>query len=378
MNQTMQDAMRLMQTGDLQAATQAIQRGLAAGSNSDAAPSPGPAATPSPTDWLEGVFTVVPPNATPAPAPLAPSPGGQARNDPLPHGTFREHRFAGDAGTLAYKLFVPAGRDTAGLPLLVMLHGCTQSPDDFARGTRMNALAQEHGYVVAYPAQTNKENANRCWNWFRAGDQRRGSGEPALLAALTQRIVAEHRLDERRVYVAGLSAGGAMAAVLGGAYPDIYAAVGIHSGLPVGSAHDVPSAFAAMKRQALPGAAPATARVEAVPAIVFHGDRDATVDPRNGAAVVEQFTAAATAAPDAPVTLQASVARGTTSGGRGYTRTTFEDATGKVVVEQWLVHGGGHAWFGGDRSGSYADPAGPDASAEMLRFFGGCRRSPPG
>ena len=374
MNQTMHDAMRLMQTGDLQAATQAIQRGLAASADGGPQPAPGPTATPVTTDWLEGVFTVVPPSGTPEPAPLASS-GEPTRSDPLQHGTFREHRFAGDAGTLAYKLFVPAGRDIAGLPLIVMLHGCTQSPDDFARGTRMNALSQQHGYVVAYPAQTNKQNANRCWNWFRAGDQQRGKGEPALLAGLTRQIVADLGLDERRVYVAGLSAGGAMAAVLGGAYPDVYAAVGIHSGLPVGSAHDVPSAFAAMKRQALPGAARGPASVEAVPAIVFHGDRDATVDPGNGAAVVEQFTAAAKSSPDVPVTLQSTVAQGTARGGRGYTRTTFKDDAGKVVVEQWLVHGGGHAWFGGDRSGSYADPAGPDASAEMIRFFEGCRRA---
>lgn len=375
MNRTMQDAMRLMQSGDLQAATQAIQRGLAAGSDGAPQPASGPAGAPMQADWLEGVFTVVSPTGTPAPAPLPPSGTEQFRSDPLQHGTFREHQFAGEGGALVYKLFVPAGRDLAGLPLIVMLHGCTQSPDDFARGTRMNALAREHGYVVAYPAQSNTQNANRCWNWFRAGDQQRGKGEPALLAGLTRQIVADHRLDERRVYVAGLSAGGAMAAVLGGAYPDVFAAVGIHSGLPVGSAHDVPSAFAAMKRQAGPGTARGPARVEAVPAIVFHGDRDATVDPRNGAAVVEQFTAAAASSPGAPAALQTTVARGTTSGGRSYTRTTFKDDGGKVVVDQWLVHGGGHAWFGGDRSGSYTDPAGPDASAEMIRFFESCARA---
>jgi poly(hydroxyalkanoate) depolymerase family esterase len=378
MNQTMQDALRLMQTGDLQAATQAIQRGLAAGNDGAQQPASGPGGTPTQADWIEGVFTVVPPTGAPAPAPLAPSRAEDTRDDPSPPGTFREYQYAGEGGALAYKLFVPAGREIAGLPLIVMLHGCTQSPDDFARGTRMNALAQEHGYVVAYPAQSNTQNANRCWNWFRAGDQQRGKGEPALLAGLTRRIVADHRLDGGRVYVAGLSAGGAMAAVLGGAYPDVFAAVGIHSGLPVGSAHDVPSAFAAMKRQAVPGAARGPARVEAVPAIVFHGDRDATVDPGNGAAVVEQFTAAAASSPDAPATLQSTVARGTASGGRSYTRTTFEDASGTIVVEQWLVHGGGHAWFGGDRGGSYTDPAGPDASVEMIRFFERCGRATAG
>ena len=402
MNRTLQDAMRLMQNGDLQAATQAIQRGLAAGGDEGPQSAPGEHAAPGHGDWLEGVFTVVPPAASPspAPAPLAPlgtlraggdplhagtaaasresaAPDTQsARGEPAQHGTFREHTYAGTAGTLSYKLFVPAGRDVTGLPLIVMLHGCTQSPDDFARGTRMNALAQEHGYVVAYPAQTNKQNANRCWNWFRAGDQQRGRGEPALLAGLTRQIVADLRLDERRVYVAGLSAGGAMAAVLGSAYPDVFAAVGIHSGLPVGSAHDVPSAFAAMKRQpSAPRAVRGAVRVEAVPVIVFHGDRDATVDAANGAAVVEQFAAATASAPDTSITLQSTIASGNTTSGRRYTRTTFKDDAGNVVVEQWVVHGGGHAWFGGDRTGSYTDPAGPDASAEMIRFFASSGRA---
>jgi len=257
-----------------------------------------------------------------------------------------------------------------------MLHGCMQSPDDFARGTRMNVLAQEHGYAVAYPAQAKSKNACKCWNWFRSRDQQRGQGEPAILAALTLHLVKAHGLDERRVYVAGLSAGGAMATVLASTYPDVYAAIGVHSGLPFGVAHDLPSAFAAMKQAAGkldPGLLPA--RVDPVPAIVFHGDRDTTVDACNGAAVVQQCIGTAGATSNGPTeTTRTSVERGVTPGGRSYTRTIFRDAAAGVVAEQWLVHGAGHAWFGGDASGSYTDPAGPDASEHMLRFFSACAR----
>jgi poly(hydroxyalkanoate) depolymerase family esterase len=281
--------------------------------------------------------------------------------------TFSTHQFRCAHGTLQYRLFVPSGTP-AGAPLLVMLHGCTQSPDDFARGTRMNSIARERGCVVAYPAQAHKKNSSRCWNWFRDGDQQRGRGEPALIASLALHLVEEHRLDARRVYAAGLSAGGAMAAILGATYPDVFAAVGIHSGLPFGAARDLPSALAAMKG----GAAPAPL-VQGVPAIVFHGDRDATVDPCNGEAVVAQFTETTGAVRDG---LQRTVERGSIPGGRGYTRISYRTADGKVMAEHWEVHGAGHAWFGGDPSGSYTDPSGPDASEHMLRFFAECVRAP--
>jgi poly(hydroxyalkanoate) depolymerase family esterase len=259
-----------------------------------------------------------------------------------------------------------------------MLHGCTQSPEDFARGTRMNTLAQQHGYVVAYPAQAKSRNASKCWNWFRSRDQQRGQGEPAIIAALTLHLVRAHGLDKRRVYAAGLSAGGAMAAVLAGIYPDVYAAIGVHSGLPFGVAHDLPTAFAAMK-QGVVGPAPSDAaptRAIAVPAIVFHGDRDTTVDPCNGAAVIAQCVSAARAPDESPSARRETVERGSTPGGHAYTRTIFTNADGSVAAEQWVVHGAGHAWFGGDAAGSYTDPAGPDASAQMLRFFAGCTGDP--
>jgi poly(hydroxyalkanoate) depolymerase family esterase len=271
-----------------------------------------------------------------------------------------------------YKLFIPSGLCEAP-PLIVMLHGCTQTPDDFARGTRVNALAQEHGYVVAYPAQAQSKNASKCWNWFRSQDQQRGQGEPALIAALTRHLVKVHGLDARRLYAAGLSAGGAMAAVLGNTYPDVFAAIGVHSGLPFGVARDLPSAFAAMKKGA---STRQTSYVNPVRAIVFHGDRDTTVDPCNGEAVIAQCIGTASSVRGAESdALHTTVERGSVPGGRTYTRTVFKNPDGILTAEQWVVHGAAHAWFGGDPAGSYTDPSGPDASKHMLRFFSGCVRS---
>ena len=155
--------------------------------------------------------------------------------------------YANSAGERAYKLYVPSSYTGQPLPLIVMLHGCNQTPDDFAAGTRMNALAEDQSCFVLYPAQSNTANHSRCWNWFRREDQVRDRGEPSIIAGMTRQILNRYGIDSHKVYVAGLSAGGAMAAVMGVTYPDLYAAVGIHSGLACGSAHDLPSALAAMK-----------------------------------------------------------------------------------------------------------------------------------
>jgi poly(hydroxyalkanoate) depolymerase family esterase len=376
MNRTMQETMRLMQAGDLSAATLAIQRGLRGAESMHTRT--GMAGWGAKAGCIETRYRVVPDSdsdVSHTPGTTEPTDDGSGKGL---DGEFREHRFTCDAGSMHYKIFIPATVGAAAPPLIVMLHGCTQTPDDFARGTRMNALAQEHGYVVAYPAQAKSKNAGQCWNWFRSRDQQRGHGEPALLAALTRHLVEVHGLDERRVYVAGLSAGGAMAAVLASTYPDVYAAIGVHSGLPFGVAHDLPSAFAAMKQGAGTSAAGVpSARTDPVPAIVFHGDRDMTVDPCNGAAVIEQCMGKAGSMSEVePDATRASVERGSVPGGRSYTRTIFTNAAGSVVAEQWLIHGAGHAWSGGDVSGSYTDPTGPDASEHMLRFFSACARSP--
>ena len=294
--------------------------------------------------------------------------GAMARSaEPLPEGAqFVAGSFANEAGGRGYKLYIPSTYRGRAVPLVVMLHGCTQSPDDFAAGTRMNALAEEHGCLIVYPGQTQAANAQKCWNWFSPGDQQRDQGEPALIAGITRQVMREHAVDPRRVYVAGLSAGGAAAAIMGVAYPDLYAAVGVHSGLACGAARDMPSAFAAMRQgapttqQAGRGVAPDGNR-RIVPTIVFHADKDHTVNPRNGDQVIAQSAAAGE--------LRTEVQRGQVPGGHAYTRTLHADAGGQPVLEQWLVHGGGHAWSGGSTAGSYTDPRGPDASREMLRFF---------
>lgn len=262
------------------------------------------------------------------------------------------------AGTRDYRLYIPSGYHGQALPLVVMLHGCTQNPDDFAAGTGMNSVAEAQGFLVTYPAQALTANPNKCWNWFEAAHQQREGGEPALIAGITRQVMAAYNTDPARVYVAGLSAGGAMAAILGTMYPDLFAAVGVHSGLAPGCAQDLPSAFQAMQQ----GSAGEPMRLgRLAPLILFHGDSDSTVHPCNADHLVQQWTAAV----DPTVTVQQEQA----AGGRAYTREIYRDHRGQPVVERWTIHGAGHAWSGGSRSGSYTDPAGPDASRELARFF---------
>ena len=242
-----------------------------------------------------------------------------------------------------------------------MLHGCTQSPDDFAAGTQMNALAEEQIFLVAYPGQTTAANHGKCWNWFQPGDQQRDQGEPSIIAGITRQIMRDYAVDPERVYVAGLSAGGAAAAVMGATYPDLYAAIGVHSGLACGAAQDLPSALAAMRQGGPPASVSRNGSRRPVPTIVFHGDRDTTVSPVNGDQVIAQSKAGAE--------LRTAVSRGQAEGGTTYTRTVQADAGGRPILEQWVLHGTGHAWSGGSQAGSYTDPRGPDASREMLRFF---------
>jgi poly(hydroxyalkanoate) depolymerase family esterase len=293
-------------------------------------------------------------------------------------GGFSNSSFTSAAGTRAFRLFEPTGFEGRSLPLVVMLHGCTQSPEDFAAGTRMNLLAQERGLFVLYPEQAPRSNANKCWNWFVPGDQRRGHGEPALIAGMTRHIIETCAIDADRVYVAGLSAGGAMAAILAREYPDLFAAAGVHSGLAAGAAHDVASAFAAMHSG--PSSAPtgwsglaalhpagATGADAALgaPLIVFHGDADGTVNALNGARVVDAALGSAA--------WQASRNAGEASTGKAFSRIVYRRADDAAQApsraEHWVVHGAAHAWSGGDRSGSFTEPSGPDASGEMLRFF---------
>jgi poly(hydroxyalkanoate) depolymerase family esterase len=282
-------------------------------------------------------------------------------------GRFVERSYSNSAGTRSYKLYVPSSYTGQAVPLIVMLHGCTQSPDDFAKGTRMNELSEEHTFLVAYPAQASNANMQKCWNWFQSADQQRGRGEPSLIAGITSQVIDEYEVAEGRVYVAGMSAGGAMAAIMGSTYPDLYAAVGVHSGLAPGSAHDMSSAFTAM-RQGGPVVAHNDVAEgehrEILPTILFHGDGDTTVHPRNGDRLLAHLARGGNGSSG-----RVSTSQGQVPGGYKYTRFTYRDWEGRDLVERWSVHGLGHAWSGGSYPGSYTDPRGPDASAEMVRFF---------
>jgi poly(hydroxyalkanoate) depolymerase family esterase len=289
-----------------------------------------------------------------------------AEIDAMP-GKFVDGSYSNAAGTRTYKLYVPKNYAGKPMPLLVMLHGCTQDPDDFAAGTRMNSLADRHGFLVVYPAQSTAANDGKCWNWFTEKNQVRDRGEPSIIAGITREVAARYAVDERRIYVAGMSAGAAMAVIMGATYPDLYAAVGAHSGLPYRAAHSAFSAFAAMQGNgASPADSPSPPGRRSIPTIVFHGDHDAMVNAGNGADIVDQAVSLA-AAEYGP--LQKTVGERSSANGRDYTTTVYRAAPANPLVEQWVLHGARHAWSGGSPEGSYTDETGPDASAEMVRFF---------
>lgn len=349
----MAEALRLTRSGDLREATRLIQSGLSNNASNT------PCADVRRATVID-VTATRPALALPGRTPEIIA-GEKVSGESQAHGLFEERHYVGAEGKMSYMLYLPpAVRD--GMPVVVMLHGCTQGPEDFARGTGMNALADKIGFIVVYPRQTSAANMQRCWNWFRPADQQRDKGEPALIAATTRQVVSECNTDAHRVYVAGLSAGGAAAAILGAAYPDIYAAIGVHSGLGCGAARDMPSAFAAM-RSGPPKSQRSTKSLPFVPVITFHGDRDATVNEVNSAHIV------ADAALQCGTDLIVRKEKGGSVGERGYTRETSSAPDGRIMVERWTVHGAGHAWSGGRPSGTYTDASGPDASRAMLSFF---------
>ena len=384
MNKTLQNLMfeatQLTQVGRLSEATEVIQRALRGASAATSAtqtanawaathasPVTGGASAKSSPLVLEGcVFEV----DVQAPA----STKTETRTDTATGtGEFSAGTHTHGSLTRRFKLYVPPGQNDRPMPLVVMLHGCTQNPDDFAAGTDMNQRARAQGFCVLYPEQSKDANPSLCWNWFKHNHQQRGRGEPALLASMTQAVMKQQGIDPRRVFIAGLSAGGAMAAIVATAYPEIFAAVGVHSGLPTGAASNVGEALMVMKSGdvgiGIPGKGHRPNTVTkgplrpqtSVPTIVFHGDQDTTVHPRNGEQVIAAVQGSATA--------NARVDKGVSVKGRRYTRSTRHADHGRALTEHWLVHGAGHAWSGGCAEGSYTDGSGPDATGEMLRFF---------
>ncbi len=354
----MREATRLTQAGQLQAATQALQRALGGGVQPSPEDTPAMQATRADDQSLilDGCVFETGERTT------------ARTHTGVDQDTFTTASYTHAGITRRYKLYTPPCTTGQASALVVMLHGCTQNPDDFAAGTGMNALAREQGFMVLYPEQAQDANPQRCWNWFKHNHQKRGSGEPALIASLAQTLAQQHGINPRRVYVAGLSAGGAMAAIVAAAYPDVFAAAGVHSGLPSGAAGNVAEALMAMKN----GSARSGVVVQqAVPTIVFHGDKDPTVHPRNGEQVLAAVLASQTSGTGSTAGAKAasSVERGISPRGRRFTQTTYRDATGAPLAEHWVLHGAGHAWSGGSASGSYTDATGPDATREMVRFF---------
>lgn len=350
---SMHEAMTLLRTRGPVEATEAIQRALRGET----------AGTVDETAWRDEapdsvVFPFVEAKAREAVAHTA----REAYIDVEDRGHFGTYAYSNAAGRRQYRLYVPASAGSEPLPLIVMLHGCTQDADDFAAGTQMNAVAERHRCLVAYPIQPRRANPSKCWNWFKPGDQHRERGEPSLIAGITREIIAAHHVDPARVYVAGMSAGGAMAAIMVAEYPELYAAAGVHSGLPARCAHDLPSALAAMKGRKSSGAAGHAKHDKDSPRrpmIVFHGDADATVHLANAARIVHGFHAR----PDA-----GNEGRRVDGSRRACTVSRLVSSDG-VDAELWTIHGAPHAWAGGNTKGSHTDPSGPDASAEMLRFF---------
>ena len=285
----------------------------------------------------------------------------KAHHAPVLGGSFTSRIFPHVERNLSYMLYVPSHNLGHERSLVIMLHGCTQNPSDFALGTQMNVLAEEFNLVVAYPLQPRTANSSGCWNWFDARHQKPGSGEPAMLADLSENLRTEFNISERRVFAAGLSAGGAMAEILASTYPHQFEAVGLHSALPYGAATSLGNALTAMKGTSKLERAPSERDEVRSRRIVFHGSSDTTVHPSNGERIANQARQNSSLLTETAYTNHVN--------GRDVTRIILEDESGTPVIERWIISGGGHAWFGGNGQGSYTDQKGPNASREMVRFF---------
>ncbi len=267
--------------------------------------------------------------------------------------------YTNDAGIRSYRLFLPSTTGDSVRGLVLMLHGCSQDADDFALGTAMNRHAEAHGLIVAYPCQTTADNAHGCWNWFEPANQQRGTGEPAILAGIAQEIAADHGVPKGTIFAAGLSAGGAMSALLGATYPDVFAAIGVHSGLAAGAANTVTAAFAAMQGHGGEARLAQDASAAAPRVMIIHGTADTTVSPVNG---IHIFAAAEAAHP-----LARRMVETASNGHTAIVRLEMPD--GAIVAEHREVTGLAHAWSGGTSEGSFTAPDAPDASAAFVEFF---------
>lgn len=302
--------------------------------------------------------------------------GGHGMNETA--GMFLQDSYRGKR----YKWFVPSGYDAkCPVPLVVMLHGCTQNADDFAAGTKMNELAEEHTFIVLYPEQSFTGNYNKCWNWFRPANQQRGKGEPAIIAGMVEKMKNRYAIDENRIFAAGLSAGGAMSVILGVTYPDLFAAIGVCAGLEYKAARHVLGAYTAMAKggpnpiqQGRKAYDEMGTHAAVMPVIVFHGDHDGTVTLKNADQVITQWAVTNDLAQDGQLTgwlddQADDIMTGHVPEGREYEHYLYENDDGKVIMEKFIVAGMGHAWPGGSPEGSYTDSKGPDASRIMWEFF---------
>lgn len=357
----MAEITRLMRAGQLSEATQAIQANL------------GGASLPTASLPTGGLPTGGPPDGAAMPATKgagfagglmdALRKGGLAGGTTappltLPDGaswTSRTHQAAGETRDL--RLYVPAsladGQAPAGL--LLLLHGCTQDPDDFARGTGIFEAAEQNRIIVVAPEQSARSNMNRCWNWFETRHGARDSGEAAFLTDLTRTIAHEFAVPPDLRFAAGLSAGGAMAVTLGSVFADDFGAVACHSGLPNGAAGDMSGAFQAMSQGGSDSAAGVGCRL-----FVLHGSTDTTVSPRNADAVVRQALRRQTGLVQRRADSRMA--------DRAVRITRYRDTEGALRVQEWRINGLGHAWSGGAAEGSHTAP-GPSATQAMMAFF---------
>jgi poly(hydroxyalkanoate) depolymerase family esterase len=307
-----------------------------------------------------------------------------ARTAHASSGTWHSFTYVSSLGARNYFVYTPANyQPGTPVPMIVMLHGCTQTVSDFAAGTQMNALADQKQFIVVYPQQSSLANASLCWNWFYPINQYRNSGEAGIIGGITQVVeqdTTDWTINTHRVYLAGISAGAAMSVILGAAYPDLYAAIGVHSGVEYQAATSAPAAILA---QLSGGPDPAGqgdaaystmgSHAHVVPVIVFHGTADTVVAPLNGDQVVQQWMQtdfrASGGSYHASFAAPSTTTPGQVSGGHSYTVRTWNTASGQEIQAYWTINGMGHAWSGGSSAGSFTDPAGPSATQALYTFF---------